>query len=611
MTEQQKTLGFVVVAAVMAAAGIFFSPKGPALPKDATEALIGTEFYKDFKNPSDATAIEVISYDPATATASVFGVENQNGVWRIPSRHNYPADAKDRLAKAAASIVGLKREALVGKTDAEQAEFQVLDPKAEKAENLKGIGNRLTLKNGNTVLADYIIGKQVPGSAGYYYVRRPDEKQTFKAKVQLDLSTKFTDWIEPDVLNLDGTKLTELDILKHSLKISKNRASLVDKELSSLSRKTSTDPWTLEGLDESKEEVNQDEVRKLVDALDNLKIVGVRPKPEALREGLKSEGGITLDNETEADLASRGFFFQPTQRGGLQMISMEGDLIAGTNEGVEYELHFGDVFEGTEEEIELGFAKPKEEAPESAEGEKKEDEKKDEAKAGGSKKKSRFVFVTARVNPELLGPRLEEPAKPEEKADAVKEDAPKSDTGKGGQPEAKPEEKAEEAPATESKTEDKPAADGEEQKDEQKAEEKPAEVKPEGEKQDPAQADPKKAFEEAMKKYEEEKAKYEFDVKARDEKIKTADEKVQSLNARFADWYYVISAENFENLRPGRKSLVKEKADAQPKEGDDKSTPPADAPAVEKEPAATEAGKEPADSPPAKKEEPTTEKAPE
>ena len=96
MTEQQKTLSFVAVAAVMAAAGVFLAPKGPTLPKDSTEALIGTEFYKDFKNPSDATAIEVISYDPSTATASVFGVENQNGVWRIPSRHGYPADEHGR-----------------------------------------------------------------------------------------------------------------------------------------------------------------------------------------------------------------------------------------------------------------------------------------------------------------------------------------------------------------------------------------------------------------------------------------------------------------------------------------------------------------------------------
>ncbi|MFO0917855.1 MAG: DUF4340 domain-containing protein [Planctomycetaceae bacterium] len=606
MTEQQKTLSFVAVAAVMAAAGVFLAPKGPTLPKDSTEALIGTEFYKDFKNPSDATAIEVISYDPSTATASVFGVENQNGVWRIPSRHGYPADAKDRLAKAAASIIGLKREALVGKTEAEQAEFQVLDPKAEKAENLKGIGNRLTLKKENTVLADYIIGKQVPGSAGYYYVRRPDEKQTFKAKVQLDLSTKFTDWIESDVLNLDGMKLTELDILKHSLKISKGRATLAGKELSELSRKTSSDPWTLEGLDEATEEVNQDEVRKLVDALDNLKIVGVRPKPEALREGLKSEGGITLDNETESDLASRGFFFQPTPRGGLQMISMEGDLIAGTNEGVEYELHFGDVFEGTDEEVELGFAKPKEESAESSagegpDGEKKEDEQKEEAKSDSlaSKKKSRFVFATARVNPELLGPKLEEPVKPEETPEAPNEEADKAGAKQEGTSDEKP-------------------ADATGEKSAEAA--KPEQAK------DAAAADSKAASAEAMRKYEEEKARYDADVKTREEKLKTAEEKVQSLNARFADWYYVISAENFESLRPGRKSLVKEKAEAKPQDGEESPAPPTDAPATEKtpeekqpeekqpevkEPEAKEPGPKSDASAPEKTEESASQKAPE
>jgi hypothetical protein len=43
---------------------------------------------------------------------------------------------------------------------------------------------------------------------------------------------------------------------------------------------------------------------------------------------------------------------------------------------------------------------------------------------------------------------------------------------------------------------------------------------------------------------------------------------VEELNARFGDWYYVISAENFNKLHLARKELVKEKG----KPGDDKKT---------------------------------------
>lgn len=555
-TESGKTLMYVAVAAVMALAGMKLAPSGPRATQDGSGELVGKEFYENFKNPAEATSIEVVGYDPATATPKPFSVEFSDGLWRIPTRYSYPADAKDRLAKVAASIIGLKREALAGKSESEQAEFQVLDPKGEKTEILKGIGNRVTLRNGNTVLADYIIGKQVPGQTGLYYVRKPDEKQTYKAKVDLNLSTKFTDWIESDVLNLEGTRLTLIDILKHTLEIGRRgEAKLVGEDHNILKRKNSTDPWTLEGLDEATEEVNQDEVRKVVSALDDLKIVGVRPKPETLRRDLRGNEGIKLDQNTAEDLADRGFFILRSPRGGVQMVSKEGDLTAGTDQGVEYEMHFGTVFEGTEEEIEFEFAKKKEE---KEEGDKPADAEKKEEPASESKpgtKKSRFIYVTARVNPELFGSEPEEPIKPEPPEDKPadeKSDAPKSDDA-------------------EKKSDDKPDAekkDTEKKDDEKAAEEKSDEKSADEEKKEapePPKQDPKQVYEEALKKFEADKVKYEIDVKSRDGKLKEAAEKVKALNARFADWYYVISAESFENLRPGRDKLVKAKPDAEKK----------------------------------------------
>lgn len=623
MNEQQKTFMYVAIAILMAVAGTMLAPRGPQATQDGIESLVGTEFYKDFKNPSEATSIEVITYDPVTATASPFSVEFKDGLWRIPTRFNYPADAKDRLAKVATSIIGLKRDALAGKTVEEQAEFQVLDPKAEKAENLKGIGNRLTLKNGSNVLADYIIGKQVPGRPSYYYVRKPDEKQTFMAKLEISLSTKFTDWIESDVLNLDGFKLTSIDIMKHSLEVKGNRAKLVGQEDNHLTRPNSSDPWTLEGLDNTKEEVDQDAARKLVTGLDDLKIVGVRPKPESLRKGLEANEGISLDAETEDDLAQRGFFFMPTKKGGLQMISMEGDLIAGTDQGVEYEMHFGNVFEGTEEEIEKGFldnsgGETASDSEKKSDGEDKPDEEKPEEKAS-EKKKSRFIFVTARVNPDLLGPVPEEPTKPEPPAEKpaetpteekpvdtpAAEEKPAEEKPAEEKPaeELKPEEGSsapteestttsensektagdptasdekptvEENSTEESSTEEKPTA-------EKPAEEKPAETtsekpaEPENTPPQPPQPDPKKVYEEALQKYEIEVLKYEQDLKSREEKLKAAEETIRTLNARFAEWYYVISAESFENLRQGRSTLVKAKEGTAESSSD--QSPPAD-----------------------------------
>lgn len=509
MTEIQRTLTFVGVAAASLVVALFAAPSPPKPPKAFEE--VGAEFYPDFKDPDAAKQLQVIAYNPDTAEARVFGVEFKNGLWRIPSRHNYPADGKDRLAKCAASIIGLKREALAGQREAEHAEFEVVDPFDEKSESLKR-GQRITLKDeGGKILADYIIGKAVPNQTGYFYVRKPDEKATYKAKLSIELSTKFADWIEPDLLKIDSMKLTGIEIDNYS--VDTNRGRILEQDKSKLARKNSSDPWKLEGLDDKTEEVNQDEVRKLVDGLDNLKIVGVRPKPAKLQRDLKLDEGITLDQQTMIDLGMKGFLFARGESGGQQMVSKEGEVVARTDQGVQYQLHFGDVFTGTEEEIEFGFAKTDEKPADDAE-KKPEDEKK-----SGSLKKSRYLFVTAAFNPEALGDKPTEPVKPE---------APEEPEGD------KP------APRDESSPADATVADNVGHWAEYNAK--------------------KSAYDLASSGFESAKSKYESDLKAYEEKVKTGEKLVKELNNRFADWYYVISGDSFENLRQGRKTLVKPKS---------------------------------------------------
>jgi hypothetical protein len=516
MTEIQRTLTFVGIAAASLVVGLFAAPSAPKPLEEFSD--VGKEFYPDFTDPAAAKQLQVIAYNADTAEARVFGVEFKNGLWRIPSRHNYPADGKDRLAKCAASIIGLKRETLAGQREAEHAEFEVVDPFDEKSESLKR-GQRITLKDeAGKPLADFIIGKAVPNQTGYFYVRRPDEKSTYKAKVSLDLSTKFADWIEPDLLKIDGIKLTGVDIENYS--IDTNRGKILDQDKrSKLTRKNSSDPWKLDGLDEATEEVNQDEVRKLVDGLDNLKIVGVRPKPAKLQRDLKLDEGITLDQQTMIDLGMKGFLFARGESGGQQMVSKEGEVVARTDQGVQYQLHFGDVFSGTEEEIEFGFTKTDDKP--AAEGELKDEAEKkaeDDPKSG-LLKKSRYLFVTAMFNPEALGEKPTEPVKPE---------APEEPTAE------KPAARDEAGPA------DATVADNVGPWAEYNAK--------------------KSAYDLAVAGFEPAKARYAADLKAYDDKVKEGEKLVKELNNRFADWYYVISGDSFENLRQGRQTLVKPKS---------------------------------------------------
>lgn len=516
MNETVRTSIFVAGAMISLIAARIVGTSGPSAPKEYN--LVGQAFYPDFQDPDKAKSLQVVSYNSDTGSVGIFGVEQgADGVWRIPTRHGYPVDGKDRLAKSATSVIGLKREALAGQRKSQHAEFGVLDPLAESVSDFQGVGNRLTLKDGKDgkTLVDLIIGKEVKGANGYFYVRKPLEDQTYRAKVSLDVSTKFADWIEPDLLKLDGSKLRTVSIDKHSVELTPQGGRLSGKESNLLTRATSADKWSLDGLDESKEEVNEDEVRKLVQALDDLKIVGVRPKNEKLKQRLQDDQGLTLDDRTRVEMEEMGFFFvRHPDRKGMAMISQEGDVAAITEQGVAYELHFGSVFSGSEEEVEAGFIKKADEK----EGGEKADGKTDEAKEDKPSKKikSRYLFAQASFSPEALGPKPEAPVKPDapsEKAD----------------PEANLD-----VPADASAAEN--------------IVEKP---------------DPKKVYEAALSAYDSAVKKYDADQVAYKEKVEAGQKLVKDLNRRFADWYYVISGDSFENLRQGRKTLVKDKAAAE------------------------------------------------
>jgi len=87
--------------------------------------------------------------------------------------------------------------------------------------------------------------------------------------------------------------------------------------------------------------------------------------------------------------------------------------------------------------------------------------------------------------------------------------------------------------------------------------------------------DPKAQYEEALSKYKKDVERYENDKSEYEKKLKKGQDKVKELNDRFGPWYYVISAESFENLRLTHAGLVKPKGAPGAKK---EASGPADAP---------------------------------
>src|SRR5262245_42309236 len=107
MNESTRTVGYVVVAALALVVAWIAAPPLDITPQELSNAKLNLPFYPDFQNANDPTSIRVVGFDEARAQPRIFAVEFKNGLWTIPSHHNYPADAKTQLANTAASAIGI------------------------------------------------------------------------------------------------------------------------------------------------------------------------------------------------------------------------------------------------------------------------------------------------------------------------------------------------------------------------------------------------------------------------------------------------------------------------------------------------------------------------
>ncbi len=636
--ELTRTGIFAAVAAVAVVAA--FAVDRLSQPEEIKEyEMVGEAFFPDFTEPGKVKALEVHSYDEDSGKVVNFEVAYEDKAWRLKSYLDYPAEADERLAKTAASMIGIERAALAGRRENQYAKFGVEDPTNPNLEDPSTAGSLIVLKDEDgEVLAKYIIGKKVDGTGedeedtpdddihapareaarAQYYVRVPSdtETETYRAFVTLDLSTKFEDWIDPDLLQVESNDIVDLQVKNYQADVQnviangriRQQVVMSKEELNHLKKDGFS--WELEGLDEENEEFESQKARDLVSKIDGFKIVGVRKKYQyndkpILTAELKLDAELIESapdpNEVFGaaydDLNSKGFILRldresPETPG---LLANDGELIAATNKGVVYHMYYGSEVVGSDTDIQIGSST---EADEKKEDESKDDDDKDDSGI----KKNRYVFLRVGFDeshipdkPEHPGEAPVKPAAPE----APAEDAKDKD-------ESKESENGEDAKTTEERSDvsspddsDESSCDEAETADEDKAADKPAdassddETKPandapktddekseDGEagkdntkEEAPKEKTPQELYEEALKQFATDKAEYdrkldEYNEKTKEfeGKVKEGKEIVARLSERFGDWFYVISSDSFEGLQLTRAELVKPKE----KEEDDK-----------------------------------------
>ena len=332
MNELNKTLIFCAVAAVLSAASVVVDP-GTITPEIFDDQ--GEPFFTDFTDALAPKAVEVVDYSEATATARPLKVEFKDNKWTVPSHHNYPADAEDRLAKTSAALMELRRDITVSDRIEDHSEYGVVDPLDQKVTSLAGRGKRVTLRDENgDVLADFVVGRKVAGKPGYRYMRVPSQRRTYAVKTDADVSAEFKDWIETDLLKLSTADIRKVSVNSYS--INERRGILENVEKLTLTKKD--DKWTMSGRGSPKET----KTTALASALDNLRIVDVQPKPANLTRDLKTRQGIQLAMDSVMSLRQKGFFITPNG----QLFSNEGEIIVETANGLQYTLRFGEIAAG-------------------------------------------------------------------------------------------------------------------------------------------------------------------------------------------------------------------------------------------------------------------------
>ncbi len=515
MSEGAKTTIFVAVGLVVAVAAVASRPQFIEL---RLEESVGQPLFADFDDPSQAARMTLTKYDPEMGELRSFEVarDEESGAWTIPSHAGYPADAEARMRDAALMLVDLTVLGIASEVAGEHAMYGVLEPDRERLRlGDEGVGLQLTFEDRRGQrLASLVVGREVRDAESQRFVRIPGQDVVYAVEIEPEqLSTRFTDWIERDLLQLTSWDIQDVTIRNYSVDRGVDRVTLsrhfdfsakyADNEWE-LVELTSYDggPETITELPED-QELNRDRLNDLRRAVDDLQIVNVHRKPRGLTADLRAGSDFLQDRASQDDLRARGFWTHEAPGEAAELLAAHGEVHVGMQDGVQYVLRFGETVATSDDD--------------ESEGE------------------HRYLFVTARVDEEKF-PQPELAELPELPAGHAEE---------------------EDAAADELQDDD---AAGEEEEGVEAVEDAEEEARTDRE------------AEEARILQERERLNRENQRKLDEwnERLDNARQRVSELNVRFGDWYYVVAESQYNQIRLSLSDLV------QDKEADDSAEDPLD-----------------------------------
>ncbi len=523
MNEGTKTGIFWLVAVAMLSVAAFVA--WPSQVKEDSDRFVpGLPLFDTFTDPLAAASMKIVTFNEERGQLGSFEVRKdpQSGLWTIPSRGGYPADALDQMREAANALVGLKILDIQTRNAEDHDDLGVEEPKIEDLQvGDEGVGRMVTFKNDQQeTLASLIIGDSLKDDKQKRYVRIPGQDPVYVVKLDdSPLTTRFHDWIEEDLLQLSSIDIQEMEIKDYNaafnmpaagtgggggqmqISLTRNYTAMVamkqtEWELKSLLEYDPTNPLAdpVPVQVDSAKPLNRLKLERMKNALDDLRIVNVVRKPDGMSANLRANQDLLSDNDAVTSLAQRGFYPVPSgPNGEIEILSANGELSVVLVEGVKYVMRFGNI---------AGVSDQEESRTDAASD--------DQVETGVN----RYLLVTTVVDESRFPPPELKPVPQNlEELEAIL-NPPSADNAEAGEAESSDEKSSNQDELTEE------------------------------EKLERLEAEQEKITKENQRKLDERK-----------EQLEQARRRVRDLNARFADWYYVIPEDTYSVLRIQRDEL--------------------------------------------------------
>ena len=308
-------------------------------------------------------------------------VKKTGGSWVIPSHYSYPADGGARVGKTSGGVRAVQRGRLITNDANRHEELGVVDPFTEDVTK-KGRGKRVVLKDTTGgVLVDLIIGNRVADSDGLNFVRDANDAAVYTAKVDAEISTKFVDWVETDLLKLKAEDIRSALISDYS--VDEQKGTIDMRSNTELKRKEGATEWESPQTPADKR-LAKETVDKIFSQATALRLAGVR---KFSLNWLQQSGFYPTDS---VELLNRPDSLRiKILNKDYALFANEGRVDLTTKDGLRYSMVFGGISLENED-------KPSAEADKAKKEEKKDAEKKDDKTAAGH---NRYMSVYVTYDP--------------------------------------------------------------------------------------------------------------------------------------------------------------------------------------------------------------------